>query len=936
MKKHIKSIRNKKNIKIPIRVLIIALVIFTKSMYAQQPYLISGEVIDTTKKGVPGINVQVKGTINATSTNADGKFTLKTTASFPFTLVFAGIGYGTRELEIKDKNTSLVVAINTQSELIDEVVVSASRIAESQLKSPVSIEKLDIRAIKESATSSFYDAIENIKGVQFTTLSLGFKVPNTRGFNNTNNYRFLQLVDGADNQSPGLGSSIANAVGPNELDIQSVELIPGASSALYGMNGLNGLTNLKTKSPFTYKGLSVYQKTAVNHVDGNDHAPSGYTETALRYANTIGSKFGFKINGSFTQGTDWIANNRTDINPTANQSLGLTGANNPGYDGVNTYGDENGSDTKTLTLGGKKYVVARTGYAEKDLSDNSVKNIKGDASLYYKLNDKNEISYTYRIGDADNTWQRGNRIRLQDYIVQQHKLEINNPKYFFRTYYTEENTGNSYALRPLAENLNKAFKSDTKWYNDYTNAFNSAIGSGNSVAQSLQVARTAADYGRFQPGTDAFNNAKNSLVKINNWDNGAALVLKNSLYHAEGQYDFSKEKSFVDLLVGGDFRDYFIYPDGNSFINPVDPGQNFQYYRGGGFAQLSKRFFKNKLKVLASARVDKVQYFQPVVNPRAAIVYTLKEKHNFRLSYQNGYRFPSLFEAFSYVNNGGVRRIGGLPIMSQNDQIFENSYTSTSVTNYVNAVNTDVNSHGLTQAAAINKEKGLLSQSTYTYIKPEYLNSVEFGYKSILFKNKLIVDLDAYYSSYQNFIGYVDVYKPNKGTIGKDDSTANFAYNNKTQSTKYRMYTNAQTTVYNQGASLGLTYNFYKTFTVSANASYAQLITNTNDALVAAFNTPKYITNVSFGNRELFKNFGFNVTWRWQDAFYWQSPLANGNVSAYNTIDAQVNYRIPKFGATVKVGGTNLANNQFVQYVGGPTIGGFYYTAISFEGLLNK
>ena len=101
--------------------------------------------------------------------------------------------------------SNVSIALVTQTILGKEVVVTASRVPESILKSPVAIEKLDIRAIRESPAPSFYDALENVKGVQMTTSSFTFKVPNTRGFNIPNNFRFMQLVDGVDMQAATLG-----------------------------------------------------------------------------------------------------------------------------------------------------------------------------------------------------------------------------------------------------------------------------------------------------------------------------------------------------------------------------------------------------------------------------------------------------------------------------------------------------------------------------------------------------------------------------------------------------------------------------------------------------------------------------------------------------------------------------------------------------------
>jgi outer membrane receptor protein involved in Fe transport len=137
---------------------------------------------------------------------------------------------------------------------LNEVVVSASRVEESFLRSPVTVEKLNARAIRLSPAASFFDAIEGLKGVQVITPSLGFKVINARGFTNTTNVRFAQLVDGVDNQAPHIGGPIGNVLGPSDLDIMSVEIVPGTAAALYGLNAINGLANFQTKNPFTYQG----------------------------------------------------------------------------------------------------------------------------------------------------------------------------------------------------------------------------------------------------------------------------------------------------------------------------------------------------------------------------------------------------------------------------------------------------------------------------------------------------------------------------------------------------------------------------------------------------------------------------------------------------------------------------------------------------------
>ncbi len=817
---------------------------------------------------------------------------------------------------------------------LSEVVITASRTNENILRSPVSIEKINNSGFKLSAAPSFFDALENVKGVQLITPSLGFRIINTRGFANTTNVRFTQLVDGIDNMAPHLGAPIGNAMGPNDLDIESAEIIPGTASALYGLNALNGMANFITKDPFINQGISIQQKTGINHVNDNETSAKLYTETTFRLAHAFSDKFAFKLNGSFTKGYDWIANNLNDLNPSANAKLGINGGvDNPAYDPVNGYGNES-SDRKTLTLQGKQYVVSRTGYLEKDLTSYDLKNIKMDLGLYYNISQNTRLSYTFRFADLDNVYQRANRFRLKDYLLFQNTVEIKNNIYQLRFYWTRENTGHSYNLRSAAENQDRNYKSDINWYNEFTKGFNTSINNGLNAMQALQQARQIADAGRYEPGTTAFQNKLQELSGINNWDIGSALKVKDDLFHIEGQIDLSKSmfpnlksNTGIDLFAGFDHRTYLIHPDGNYFINYVKGKEysDFTYNKSGGFFRAGKTFFKEKLKASITLRADKNDYYSLKFNPRFTLVYSPVAEQNFRVSFQSGYRFPSIFEAFSNVNSGGVKRIGGLSVVSSG--VFENSYLRTSIDNFQSEVKNDFN-QGMSTNASIIKERGLLIKNSYTYLQPEHINSFEIGYKSIFFDGKLKADVDFYYNKYENFIAQVEINVPNTNI---QDSIA-FYVNDKNKQGRYRAWTNSKSTVYNFGGSVGLSYKMLKKYLLSGNVSYAKLQRKSHDdALEDGFNTPEWITNFSFGGNKVLGNLGFNITYKWQSGFYWQSFLVTGDVKAYSTLDAQVNYDLINTKLNVKLGATNLTNNYYYSFLGGPAIGGFYYTTITYN-----
>ncbi|GAB3326949.1 TonB-dependent receptor [Larkinella ripae] len=819
-----------------------------------------------------------------------------------------------------------------RSRELAEVVISASRVTESVLRSPVSIEVLDARRIRLSGQPSYFDAIENIKGIQLLTSSLGFKVYNTRGFAATTNVRFVQLVDGRDNQAPHIGAPIASALAPSDLDIQQVEVVPGVASALYGMNALNGLVTILTRNPFDSPGLSVGQKTGVNQVGSASQAAKLYSETSLRYARQLGNRFAFKVNLVYQRGYDWIADNRRDLNPNGNASLNLFGFDNPAYDPVNGYGNE-AANRRTLTLGGRRYSVGRTGYYEREATDYRLQNIRGDVSLHYRFSPTVELAYTVQGATLDNVYQRTNRFRLDKYRLDQHSVTLTTPSIQIRAYRTHENTGDAYNIRSMAENIDKSFKTDTQWFADFTNQFNADSRAGLAVPEALRNARTVADRGRPVPGTPAYNDLIENLRDINNWDLGAALRVQSWLYHVEGQVEPTRvlwqrfrQQTGISIQAGFDFRRYVVFPDGNYFINPTEAGKNLVYGKTGGFVQLSRTFFDTKLKVAGSLRLDKNTYFDARFNPRLSAVYSPVPTHNLRLSYQNGYRFPSLFEGFTNINSGGVKRVGGLPLMSQG--IYENTYLVTSINAFQTAITTDVNTNGLTTSQAIDKNKGLLRKSPYTYLKPEQVNSVEVGYKGLFFKNRLYVDADLYYSAYRNFIAQVNA---NAARSRNADSLA-YSFSSSTTQDRYRLWTNSQTRVYNYGFSLGLRYSLTPNWSVAGNASFAKLDrADQGDGLESAFNTPRWITNLSIANGNLWRGLGFSVNYKHQDAFLWQSELATGTVSAINTLDAQVSYQVRNWNLGIKVGGTNLTNRYYYTFIGGPAVGGFYYTNLIWE-----
>ena len=266
--------------------------------------VLSGRVYDkATGQGLVGARVVIPSAQVGTLTDEKGEFTLRTSAEVPYTIQVTYIGYQTLEQEISQTDKPLKLAMEAVGVTVGEVEIVSSAAQERQKQSPLTIERLSVTAIKETPAISFYEGLGHLKGVDVTAASLGFKVVNTRGFNSTSPVRSLQLIDGVDNQSPGLNFSLGNFLGASELDVESVDMVVGASSAYYGPGAFNGVISMKTKSPFVHPGVSFMLK-------GGER---GLLQAALRYASILDAneyneeKFAFKLNLSLMRADDWEA-----------------------------------------------------------------------------------------------------------------------------------------------------------------------------------------------------------------------------------------------------------------------------------------------------------------------------------------------------------------------------------------------------------------------------------------------------------------------------------------------------------------------------------------------------------------------------------------------------------------------------------------------------
>ena len=906
---------------------------------------ISGSVKDSKNQPVPGANVKVAGDNSGTVTDSDGNFSLTTTKKPPFDVEISSVGYGAKKVSVTSNNQKVTAILTDEETKLDEIVVSASRTPERVLESPVTIERMSLKEIKSTTAASYYDGLENLKEVHFNTSSLGFKSVNTRGFATVANTRFLQLVDGMDNSSPALNFVLGNLIGLSELDVANVELLPGASSALYGANAFNGIMFMNSKSPFTNQGLSFYFKygqTTQEIAGTND-----YWDFGLRAAHAFTPHFAAKANFTFLKATEWIAGDTRDL--TVNNTGSVT---NPNYDGLNSYGDEVTTNIKSVGVGLAaaglipasavnllpNYNVARTGYREQDLNDNTVKSVKADFSLHFKpwANDT-EIVFQHKIGLGNTIYQGANRYSLKNFFMNQTRLEVKGKNFFVRGYMTAENAGDSYDMRFAAWNVNRAWKDDRTWFGQYAGAFIQSTLAGATPEQAHAAGRATADTGRFLPGSTQFNNALATISADPSLTTGSRFQDQSKIYHSDVNYNFRDIIKFAEFQLGGSYRQYELNSNGTIFTDFDGP---IRYDEYGAYAQVQKKLLKDdRLKFTGSVRYDKAQNFDGFYSPRVSFVYSAgdKKQHNFRASYQTGFRNPTTQDQYIGLDLGPFALIGSAP---DNLDRFQETFNVSAAGQLINGgVSTATldgndaynNAYTLTsfQTFAQTGNPADLQVANVDLVKPERVQAFDVGYRSVI-KNDLTVDITGYYNIYNDFLNQSRVVTPYYGNVVTDAPNAIAALANGDRRV-YQIYSNSKTEVTSLGFGIGLSKKVYKEFELSANYNYAEFTFDQakDPSFIPSFNTPKHRVKASLGNQKLFKNFGFNTNVRWNTEYLWQSSFADGMVPENVVFDAQINYAIPTLKSVLKIGATNLFGEDYIQVIGAGAIGQQWFASIT-------
>ena len=857
------------------------------------------------------------------------------------------MGFAPTEVEVTSPEQDLTIALGDNAITTDVIEVKGRRISEKQRQAALTVETMDAIAIKETPAANFYDGLGSLKDVDLTAASLGFKIINTRGFNSTNPVRSLQIIDGVDNQSPGLNFSLGNFLGASELDVNRVNLIVGASSAFYGPNAFNGVISLETKDPFLQRGLTAQVKVAERNLF------EGGFRWAQAFNNAEGNPWmAYKVNLFGFRADDWVADNFDPVFDTE------VGRDNPGgYDAVNIYGDEGSSvfDFRSFRNLPGLGIIRREGYREEDLVDYDSENLKAGLALHFRLNpaktlESTELLLASNYSTGTTVYQGDNRFSLRNIQFFQHRVELRNrDDFFLRAYVTHEDAGDSYDPYFTALRLQELSKPNDVWANDYATYWQSQVlpqlrqldGFANCFPRNCTLQEQTEQREAFlaqpdiqellfgfhdearefantdvrsleaQPfyevGTARFQRAFDSITSrvANDGEGGTRFFDRSALYHVHGEKKFAdvwapNEDSRLEVTVGANGRLYT--PDSRGSILLDTAGRNIDTWEvgayGGGTLELNNRY-----KISASLRADKNQNFDLLFSPAASFVFTPTQNTTARVSFSSAIRNPTLSDQYLFYNVGRAVLLGNIDGVT-------GLVTVPSLRDFTNT-----------------GEESDLEFFDVPPIRPEQVRTFEAGYRTTL-GERLYLDATYYYSFYRDFIGF---------NLGVD---ASFANGNLTDAQAFRVAANARDRVTTQGFSLGANLYFADYFTLNGNYSFNRLNTATDDPIIPAFNTPEHKYNIGVSGRDVpvgflgdgVEGFGFGVNYKWVDGFLFEgSPQFTGFIPSYGMLDAQLNFTLRNLNTTIKLGASNLLDNQVFQVYGGPRIGRLAYLSATYN-----
>jgi outer membrane receptor protein involved in Fe transport len=387
---------------------------------------------------------------------------------------------------------------------------------------------------------------------------------------------------------------------------------------------------------------------------------------------------------------------------------------------------------------------------------------------------------------------------------------------------------------------------------------------------------------------------------------GARIIDVSTVSTFEANYDFEDKIDFANLIVGGLVRSFNLDTEGTLY---TDYDEAIEFNEFGVYAQMQKDLMDDNLSLTASMRYDKQDVMEDAnITPRLGLLYKLSDNSNIRVSAQVGYRNPTNQDKFIGLFNGEEVLLGStkenIDRFSTNlggfdwtgNQVFDTALNKSSWDNGGNVVSESLD-----------------------YVEAEKVTSYDIGYR---YNSKdFTLDMNAYYSQYENFIGTNSVYVPAAIGAPAEVAMALGAF------AQFGVDANLDVPFDTYGFSVEAIKRFSSMYSMNLIYEYNQLdyTAEANSDFELSWNTPEHRLKLGF-TANLAENTSFSANARYNSEYYYESSFIDATIRENTVLDAKFMFAVPALdNLQFEVGGNNIAGRSYVSIPGSGQIGSLYY-----------
>jgi outer membrane receptor protein involved in Fe transport len=372
---------------------------------------LSGMVVDSASRPVVGASVIIRDkdtrVEKATTSDAEGKFSFEVPVAASFEVIVSAAGFGTITREVASSDAGVTIVLDPQP-ITNQVTITATRaeILASETTMPVTV--VDREEIDRKAVNTIGDIFRTLPGTS-TTNEGAFQVrPRIRGLDSS---RVLILVDG-ERLNNGRTSTGQSGIEPGLVEtsqIETVEIVRGSGSVLYGTDALAGTINIITRDTPPRRENGFRLGGSLNtFYSSNENGRRG--SLALTGA---GKFFAFRVAQSLERFDNYSTGDVSDVNltPLRAQDLIITDSGevlNSQSHGSNSQATLRFfiNDTSTLKFNYERRRAGNIGSAGLAGANTGVPGLVGVFNAFFPFNNRDKFNVRYDVAAITENLQR--------------------------------------------------------------------------------------------------------------------------------------------------------------------------------------------------------------------------------------------------------------------------------------------------------------------------------------------------------------------------------------------------------------------------------------------------------------------------------------------------------------------------------------------------